>query len=58
MQITIEVEDFKAQEIKAHYNTRDNQIVKDAVEDILDRYLHVDYLDPELMLSSELKTLE
>lgn len=58
MHITIHIDDNKVKKLKEHYNTDDDRIVIDATEDILERYLVPEFLNPDLMLEAEMKTLK
>ena len=58
MQITIEIDNNTAKTIKQHFNTTNDKIIKESAQDIIDRYLHVEYLDPNFAVKNEINTLK
>jgi len=58
MQITIDLDESTANQIKKHFGTNNNKIIKESAQEIIDRYLHVEYLDAEQAMRDEIKTLK
>lgn len=46
--LTIEIDKSTIKEIKDCYGKSDQETMRSVVEDVLDRYLHPEYLNPKL----------
>lgn len=47
MKITIDIDDYTINSIKNYYDVNDDNTILPIIDDILFRYLNVEYFDPE-----------